>query len=594
MPYHVPSTPVVSYSYVFGYNNRVGQVIVAGWLVLLALFGPPLRRGDAKGKPLTRSTLIKALAITGAFVLLLYLSTRELNGISESVYFNDRLRLLLEGHKPYRDFELAYGAGLIYLPAILVWVFHLPPGDAYGVVWIAAALIGVWLLYLTLRSVEDFPGSQRMVFLLFVAYGLTELASVGINYTLLRFVLPCWFGSVIHRLLFSGREIDARWALLLPLPCYVLQLLVSPELAVAFAIGILVYLLRFGQLRTGMHAVLFAAAVAGMGAVSWLALRLGVFGTLLAFRAGGYNFPLMPAPHLLLLFLLAAIAALYAGQQVRYRRPGVLVALIAVSAVSLAAALGRADQVHALMNPLGIVLAGFLLVSAYAWLWRAVLAVAWMLMFVLLLPMLLHDLPLDVAKTALPTFFAHEYRKNGSEQMTAADRYILGRISNAVGPAAGNEKFEERRFYATFLAARKPLDVPRIFGLPPGTMIYAPFRFLPDRSGVYHSRFVQEGYFAGVVNVTTPAEVTRKTDELLQKPRRPVLLPPDFEQNCGDADAGSVFYLRALFRYPYRARVVHPQNVLAPFCEALHANFHEVAPSIPKHFGYLLWMPDAQ
>lgn len=595
VPYHVPMRPTVSESYAFGYSNRAGEVLIALWLVLLALFGPHLRRMDADGKPLTGSTLTKALAISAAIALVLYLCTRQLNGYGESVYFNDRLRLVLEGHLPYRDFEYAYGAGLLYVPALLVWLLHLPPGDAYGMVWIAASLAGVWLLYLTLRAVAEQPGAQRPIFLLFWAYSLSALCCLGLNYTLFRFVLPCWLATVLHKRLFATQDAgSATAALLILVPSYLLLLLVSPELAIAFAFGMLIYVARYGRLTRRPNALAFGSAVAAVAVISWLALRLGVFNTVRAFAAGGYNFPLMPGPHVLLLLLLMAVCALYAGQELRRSRPGVLLALIAGSALGLAGALGRADEVHALMNPLGLVLAGFFLLSGYVWLRRAVLAVAWLLMFVLLLPVIFRDTPLGIAKAALPAIFAHEYRHNGSEQMTALDQRILARMTQSLGAADAEQKFAERRAYARSLVSdgRSGMDVPAIFGQPPGTIFYAPFGFLPDRSGIYHSRYVQEGYFLGLVNVTTPAEVARKTSELTERPERPLLLPPDFEQACGRAGPGSTALLRALFRYPYRRPIVHPISVLEPFCEALHTNFHQVGSSISEHFGYLLWMPD--
>ncbi len=443
---------------------------------------------------------------------------------------------------------------------------------------------------------RELRGSQRAVFLLFWASSLTQVCCVGVNYSILRFVLPCWLATVIERRLRSEQDTDGVSALLLPVAGYVLLLLVSPELAVAFAVGISAYLLVFGRLVTRRRVLAYAAGVFGVCALSWAAWSLGVFKSLAAFGAGGYNFPLMPAPHLLLLFLLAGLCALYVGQQVRARQGSVLGALIAVSAISLAAGLGRADQGHALMNPLGLVLSGFLLLSGYPWLRRVVFTVAWLLMFVLALPLFYRDMPMAIAKADLPLFFAHEYATNGSDQMTPRDQAILARMTRTLGPEDARLKFGERRFYAHFLADRshRPMDVPAIFGQPPGTVFYAPFGFSPDRSGTVYSPSVQEGYFAGTMNLTTPGQVDRKLRELLAEPRRPLLLPPEFEAGCADYGIGSTFLLRGLFRYPYDRPIVHPETLLKPFCDALHANFHPVGASIPEHFGYLLWMPNAQ
>lgn len=140
LPYKVPVARVYSESYVVGYNNRAGALIIALGAVLLAMFGPALLLQFSPGKPLASSTLKKALAVSAALSGALYLLTRKLDGVIESIYLIDRIKLLVEGKVPYKDFEYAYGALFLYGPAWISRELHIPVGDAYGTVWILSLI----------------------------------------------------------------------------------------------------------------------------------------------------------------------------------------------------------------------------------------------------------------------------------------------------------------------------------------------------------------------------------------------------------------------------------------------------------------------
>jgi hypothetical protein len=101
LPYHVAVEPSQSLSYLFGYNNKVGELLVGLGIVLLLVFGPELHPSSGSAHPLKSSTLVKALAGTFAVGGVLVLLTRKLEGINESIYFIDRIHLIantLSGH----------------------------------------------------------------------------------------------------------------------------------------------------------------------------------------------------------------------------------------------------------------------------------------------------------------------------------------------------------------------------------------------------------------------------------------------------------------------------------------------------------------
>jgi hypothetical protein len=581
IPYHFPVSPNFSESYLFGYNNRVGMAIVALGLVLLAVFGPRLELQQPKpGKPLSRSTLRKALAISFVVSTVFYLLTRELNGFNESIYLIDRVHMLLDGRVPYRQFEFAYGALFLYLPAWIAKALHLSASDGYGIFFVLATVLGTWLLFRVISAIDEPAGKQRTIFLLFWYISTAALPSIGTNCSMLRFILPSFFGLVLYR---QMERTPGPLILLLPIPMYAVLLAVSPEFGVAFALGIAAYLLLFGHLRIPANLIAFFVTLASMAALTWLAERLGVFTTLEVFRTGGLNFPIMPAPHMLLLYTFAGVAACYAGQRLRQRQPGALLMLIFVSAFSLAGALGRCDPFHTLMDPIGILIAASFLIASLPALRRVVLPVAIFVYAVFPLAVAVPYNGTNFVKAALPLYLAHE----DSKQLTAFDHRIIAKMSRTMTPALAAEKFAALKYFAQHKGA---IDVPALFGQPVSTVFAVPFGFAPSHFGPYHSPAIDEGYYSETINIATAAGIDRVIRELESHPERPLLMLPGRERNCSGDAATAQTYLRQTFLYPYSARVMHPESIGEPLCVYIQQHYSRAQAATPERFDYELWV----
>jgi hypothetical protein len=547
LPYHVPVAPNVSDSYLFGYNNHVAELVIAIAAVLLGWHGPklpPLQ--SSTPRPLSRSTLHKAMAVTLALGGVLFLLTRKLDGFEESVYLIDRIKLVLEGRVPYRDFEYAYGAAFLYGPAWMSRWFHLPVGDAYGIFWLLVSLAGTWMLYKTIEWIDHAGVNKRSLFLFWWTVSLPAMLNTGLNYSLLRFILPCFFALLVYRKMRPAVQPNSQaFALLLPVPLFLVELLVSPELALAFAVGVACYLAWFGHLKTGKNWLWFALMLGGFGALTWCAEKTGILGTMHAFSSGGMNFPLMPAAHVLLVLFCIGLAACYAGERLRKGESTSLCILIAVSALSLAAAFGRCDAGHALMNPLGVTLAASVIACGIPRLWRYFQPA--MLVVFLLLP-----LPINLLITAT----------------------LLRKAAQPTAQVHGS------------------IDVAGTFGTPPETIFEVPFGFAPAGFGTYHSTALNEGYYLKDINMVTADSVARKVSELSLHPERPLLLMPDMENSCTIPTQSRLTTLHILFLYPYEARAVHPVSLTEPLCAYVRQNYHLQERGLNDHFGYSLWAPN--
>src|SRR5579875_2237022 len=191
VPYHIPIQPSYSVSWIFGYNNHAAVVIVllGGLLAAFLCRELPLQQ-EIAGKPLTRVTLWKLLTIATLIALVFSVFYGRLDGAGEGVYTADRLRLMLEGARPYCDFNYAYGAFFLFFPFTLVRFFSLPVWPACILSWWVIALAGFTELYFVLRWSGFSPPAQRKVILLPAAIGLLAMLAMSPSYSITRFLTP--------------------------------------------------------------------------------------------------------------------------------------------------------------------------------------------------------------------------------------------------------------------------------------------------------------------------------------------------------------------------------------------------------------------
>lgn len=583
LPYKVPFPEVYSFSYIFGYNNRVATLLTACWAVSVALLAPALPWRPPSGKPLSASTLKKALAISGLLNLALYLMTRKLDGVEESIYLIDRAKLLFEGRVPYREFEFAYGVVFLYGPVLVARGLHVSVGDGYGLFWVLLTLAGTVLLWQTVRWVELAPGAQRSVFLLFWAFSVVNLLTFGISYTTFRYVLPCFFALILYRGL-RGTEAGGARTLLLFGPFFALILAVSPELALSFAVGMSGFLLAFGYLQRRRVLFSYFLSLLLIAALVYSSNRLGMFATMMAFSHGANNYPVMLGPHVLLTFFFTGLTACYVAQRIRQRHGDALTVLVAASACGLAAALGQCDPLHTLFNPYGLMLAGSVLVLSLPRLRRPVWAAVWIVFIGLRLHSLLVERGMEYGKAALPAVLTLTPARYAGQ----VDAWVLKRMTRALGPAAAQTKFDHLRR----LVEQHRIDVPAAFGFPESTIFFAPFGFAPAGFGSYHTPSIAESYFFENENLITAQRVQEKVAELDQHPERPLLLLPGRENACILHLGEPHFAIRPPFYYPYMGRPRRDLDISEPICAYIRENYHQVPTDANRTFGYQLWLPD--
>jgi hypothetical protein len=270
--------------------------------------------------------------------------------------------------------------------------------------------------------------------------------------------------------------------------------------------------------------------------------KLGAFSTIKSFASGGYNFPVIPAPHILLLFATVFLCACYIAECLstgRFRSNSFLLLLVSIPLLS--ASMGRCDPAHVLFDILGAFIFCMLRISNNHLLWKWY-RLAFVITFIVLFSF-----------TSL-LFYANN-------------------VSRAV---------------ASHFRSKELPDASKDFSsLPPqlkGTA-QIPFAYFAS----HNPTGLEGGYYFGLVSAVDTHAVALKISELANNPDRDLVLPADFDGHCQSRPDESRWLIRVLFAYPFNGKAVHPQNIYAPLCDYIDANYSLKVPPQPASFNYGIW-----
>ena len=98
---------------------------------------------------------------------------------------------MAHGMRPYRDFEFAYGPALLY-PTHWLTMAGLSAHSAYFLFYLVISFVGLYLAWSFADLLPVRTSLKALVFLLPCAISLASLTTVGVSYTIVRFVTPLW------------------------------------------------------------------------------------------------------------------------------------------------------------------------------------------------------------------------------------------------------------------------------------------------------------------------------------------------------------------------------------------------------------------
>lgn len=374
-----PKQRLMSASYAFGFNNGIAIVAVAVLLGLVTLYllvcsranGLPINFSRQRVPDSTRSAT-KALVIAICcyagltFAMYIYEARMAPPLMWETRHLLHRTWLIdLYGLRPYTEVAAEYGPILTYAPSWIYWLLK-PLGASHELAYFASHFLlnaaGLWCAYYVL-SRAVIPERLRIVALTILAVaGFAPY--MGINGVLLRYLFPFAALLLADRAItwsFSWRNQVASsvGASVLVLVFLIANILLSPEIGVAFAVAWIGYAMLLAPGK-GRILIVSLIALSGAALLCWLFLPVAYYGTLLRFSEGANNLPLLPAPHLLLyiltLFLLVPPLLVVSVRQWRIARElgGAISGALGILCVAMApGALGRCDPPHALLFGMG-------------------------------------------------------------------------------------------------------------------------------------------------------------------------------------------------------------------------------------------------
>jgi hypothetical protein len=592
VPYLVPQAASTSDSYLFGYNNRAGIVLLLALVAVGAIWTRGLNlevRAKGASPPVTRKTFLVVLSLVLLGCLAMDGLGGGFGGFGESSYGIDRTWLLSQGRIPYVDFEWPFGAGLLYGPLLLHRLLPVGLVQAYYVFWIVNCLVGIWLLYKVINMV-DYPSERKnTIFLLLCgATGCLAVFLMAARYSPVRYAGPLFSILVVDKVL-KGSGAGARmYGALLAVAFTAILFLISPEIAIAHAFACACLFLLSSAKRSVGALLGFAGLVLALGMVGWAALRLHLLDTMRASGSGADSFPICPAPGILLFFAAIFVCACYVVR--RFRVGGVednSIGLIAFSIPMVAAALGRCDPSHLALNGEAIFLTSMLYVSHYrvAWKWYK----AAFVVFMILLPAVGWAMGLMslVERVSVDRIGERGQEARISREIIAArlkvdavlhrgrhKATLEGMVAEAPALAAGARN-------ADLAASLYPSWQGRFL---------APFGYRPNGYGSDLSGRVDYGRFEGFENANTAAAIQEKLAEIRDHPEEALLLPDHFESLCQIDVAAERHEISSWFDFPYFGKAVHPESLRRPVCEDIVAQYQlEVAPG-KENYEYGLWV----
>jgi hypothetical protein len=544
VPYFVPQSPSTSQAWIFGYNNRVGALLVLAsvfvgvvWTRGLSLAIPKPGASDKIPRKVFIATLIVYL---GAGILMWWFAGRY-GGFGESFYFIDRAWLIEHGQIPYKDFEYCFGISFLYGPIALEHLLRVSLLSAYHIYWILNLLVSVGLSFAILNRINFPTPSRLLIYLILVVPAIAAVLNMGVNYAGPRFQFPIYF-VLVMRSLFEGAETHRRIrAIIFAVCATAFMFLFSAETPFALAFtAICLYWLNTPKWSRGMVAV-FAGMMLALTALFLALVPTHLLDTIKTDGAGANSFPIALSPPILFYLAILFFCGCYLYRRIREQTVrDDLVALIVYSIPMIAGALGRCDPGHIGSNGSGLVLASLFYASTNKRVWRAYLWV--FIPFMVVLPLL--------AGLAFSKIQIQQ-----AAQMNASHTNPNDEDLSKVYPEWSGDFF-------------------------------VPVGFRPNGIGIYLSSRVDYGRYDGLQNMNTVPAVSETVEHMRMHPEQALLLPDHFDDFCEIHPFGEKLIISLLFETVYLHDAVHPNSIRKPICDYIHANYVVAQPASEKNFKY--------
>ena len=505
VPYLIPAPFSISRSYIAGFSNRTAVfLLLLGTALFAAFTRGAVAAAETRDSRLSWRVPLLALLLTLADCLhyCKFFAMRLPGG--EAEYFLNRLQMLASGLTPYRQFEFVYGPFLLYPILWTQRLLHLSSSQAYLVTWILFWQMGVIMVWVVVRGIDLPIPSRRIVFAFLVLAQLAGAAYGGLSYSPFRSYFAASCIIVTCR---GWTRFRKPWILAVcSIASVGLTICCSMDQAVAVVVGLLalILLLTFSPQRE-LPRTTFVLIVLGTIACFACAATIGLLAPLRSFGGGGYAYPLLPSPAILLTLFTYMVSGclFYRVLAARFLRtaahgfepsnraphPYVVVPLAMAGCAMIPAALGRCDVLHIEAATPAFVL-GVVAIATLPALRRWWLPLA--LVFLVVVPLRISK-GVDLFKLRL---YGNPDPSLVSQGFTA--------------PLSDNQWYVSP---ARLTANDLPCD----------RQYFSP-SFMPVPTERFRPACLDTGYYVGFTDVITPSTIARKITELRNRPSMPLLM----------------------------------------------------------------------
>jgi len=589
LPNLIPQRPSVSDSYLFAYNNRAGVVL----LLLLVTIGAVWSRGmnlklstTGASEPVPSRLLIVSMVAVLFGCLAVYMLAGSYGGFGESSYEIDRAWLLSQGKTPYVDFEWPFGLALLYGPVFISRLLSIGIVQAYYLFWAINCLLGTLLLFVVINWIDYPTQYKKAIYLLCFCSWYLFIVNMGTHYTLVRFVCPLFFILTIYKFLKNSGARSQVYAALLAVIFTAVLLLISPETAISFAFACISLFLICYQSWNRRFLATIAGLLFALAAVFMAASKLHVLDTVKASGAGADSFPVSLAPYILLFFSALFTCACYLFKRFSESRVhDNTIGLIAFSIPMLAAALGRCDPGHVILNGLGIFLASMFYISSHRSVWRWYTSA--FVVFLIIIPSLVGFW------TYLPSISRCGFNilsRSSSTSLAGRSLDYLGHVYIAHFASPSKRAKWEERLASVHDAAMPEIVAFSIFYPAWHGTFLAPIGYKPNGIGSYLSNQVDYGHFEGFENANTADAIQEKLAEIKDHPEKALLLPDHLEIYCQLDLAAERHEVSLEASFPYFGRAVHTESLRQPICDYIFAHYRLMQAPTQQNDWYGLWV----
>lgn len=344
-----------SLSYMVGFNNKVGMILLVLFSIPLFLFS--LRHSvqtdcclfnDNKWIEGDNKIVISVIGIS-AFALIIegiLLCGENFTGTGgEGSYIMHYIYSAQNGFELYKDIHYIYGPLTIY-PVIWLNKIGLSINCSYFFVLTIYHLVGLYMLYDILLLFKVSKKERGVIFL--IAAVIFYPLETGMNFCSLRFVMMPW--AVTKFVKFSINHLTPLRLSLFNICAFLLIFLYSQEYGLCYLFIVLIYCLYdlFGN--RSWNGLLYSFELFLILIVSYFILP-NYFMSILQAGSGGGSYPFIPS---LVLFLVVAVFMAYGiiiGGQIKHFKNNYSIIIIELAFIlAFPSALGRCDPPHIFYN----------------------------------------------------------------------------------------------------------------------------------------------------------------------------------------------------------------------------------------------------